>query len=104
MIKCWECGREFEDHVIQLSHDIPKYLGGNDSDGRHYLCPNHHHDYEMSILIKCLEFLGEDFIEQEAKMWMAELKRQPEELKKKLRDIANKIKRSYFEDDTKKYS
>lgn len=39
--------------VIEVSHDIPKYLGGFDCDGRHLLCFNCHNKYELTILSRC---------------------------------------------------
>jgi len=51
---CSICKKEFQDNEIELSHDIPKYLGGTDADGRHYLCKECHDLYELKILATCL--------------------------------------------------
>ena len=34
---CQKCKDDFPESEIQVSHDIPKYLGGTDKDGRHNL-------------------------------------------------------------------
>lgn len=50
---CQKCKKEFPEKEIELSHDIPKYLGGTDVDGRHYLCSECHDTYEKSIISQC---------------------------------------------------
>lgn len=43
MICCKKCGYvESEEKGIELHHLIPKFMGGNDMDGRVYLCKKHH--------------------------------------------------------------
>lgn len=96
-MKCSKCKEEFEEHELDCSHDIPKYMGGTDLDGRHWLCKKHHEEYENLILKWCLEFVGEEFIQEERTSWMIELKKQPEELKKKFREFAQEIRRWYYE-------
>jgi len=49
-MKCFNCGKKFSEKELELSHDIPKYMGGIDSDGRHYLCKKCHKEYELEIL------------------------------------------------------
>jgi len=49
-MKCDKCNQEFEEKDLQLSHDIPKYLGGTDNDGRHWLCKICHDAYEYEVL------------------------------------------------------
>lgn len=54
-MKCSKCNDEFNESELQLSHDIPKYMGGADADGRHYLCKKCHDIYEklsFNIAIK----------------------------------------------------
>lgn len=87
---CDKCKEEFPERKLELSHDIPKYLGGLDSDGRRYLCSNCHKNYENEVLkVVMMNFL----------------KTQPEHTKTKLRGYARLV-RSYFfkkevkEDDT----
>lgn len=46
---CKKCGFEFDERDLQLSHDVPRYMGGFDSDGRHKLCKKCHTDYEIRI-------------------------------------------------------
>ena len=35
---CSKCGIKLYERELELSHDIPKWMGGTDLDGRHYLC------------------------------------------------------------------
>ena len=52
---CQKCGEVFPEKEIQLSHDVPKYMGGTDSDGRHNLCKFCHEQYEMEVLkVTCM--------------------------------------------------
>lgn len=48
-MKCERCGREFEEKDIHLSHDVPKYIGGKDSNGRHYFCKKCYDIYEKMV-------------------------------------------------------
>jgi len=50
-MKCEKC--ENEQNQTEISHDIPKYLGGFDCDGRHRLCVDCHNKYERTILARC---------------------------------------------------
>ena len=50
LMKCQKCGIEFPEKEIQDSHDIPKYMGGEDKDGRHWLCEKCHKEYEYEVL------------------------------------------------------
>jgi hypothetical protein len=52
-MKCERCYEEFPQETMELSHDIPKYLGGMDCDGRHWLCIDCHNKYERLILGRC---------------------------------------------------
>ena len=54
-MKCFKCKRDFEERLIQESHDVPCYLfEGNrkgqknqaDKWGRHWLCQECHEEYE----------------------------------------------------------
>lgn len=45
-MKCQKCKNDFEEKDIQESHDVPKYIGGLDSDGRHQICKKCHDIYE----------------------------------------------------------
>jgi len=49
-MNCMKCGREFEGKDLQCSHDIPKYVGGTDWNGRHWLCKDCHDKYEYEVL------------------------------------------------------
>ena len=48
-MQCQECNDNFKENELDLSHDIPRYMGGTDSDGRHYLCRKCHHTYEKMV-------------------------------------------------------
>ena len=50
-MKCQNCFDDFEEKDIQLSHDIPKYMGGTDADGRHNLCKDCHKKYELEVIL-----------------------------------------------------
>ena len=81
---CQKCFSDFEEKYMQLSHDIPKYMGGTDKDGRHWLCKKCHGIYEWRII----EFTWEahSYIDQEV-----------------IKDKIKKFSIKYFkkEDDTK---
>jgi hypothetical protein len=47
------CHKDFKEKELELSHNVPKYLGGSDADGRMWLCKKHHDDYENLILWNC---------------------------------------------------
>lgn len=96
-MKCNKCNRNFIESEIQSSHDIPKYLGGTDLDGRHWLCEDCHENYEMKILLECLKFINEEYLYDEKILWMKELSRQSEKLKKEFRQIAKKIKEEFYD-------
>lgn len=51
---CDKCKKDFPENEIEDSHDIPKYLGGEDKDGRHWLCNKCHEEYDLEILRKGL--------------------------------------------------
>ena len=58
-MKCEKCKREFDEKELQLSHDIPKYMGGTDADGRHWLCKRCHDIYERLIFSLAWKFMPE---------------------------------------------
>jgi len=95
-MKCFKCNKEFEEKDLELSHDIPKYIGGTDLDGRHWLCKNCHNEYEMTILLDCLKFVGEEYQIGERVIWMKELSKQSENLKIEFKKIAKKIKEEFY--------
>ncbi len=56
-MKCSKCKEDFEEKDIQLSHDFPKYAGGTDSDGRHYLCKKCPDIYERFVFSAIVDYL-----------------------------------------------
>lgn len=76
-MKCQKCKIDLPEKYIQLSHDVPKYMGGRDGDGRHYLCKKCHDIYErIAFSIAC------DVI--------------PEQLKQKARNHVKSFATVYF--------
>lgn len=59
-MKCQKCGSDFEEKDIQLSHDVPKYIGGTDADGRHYMCKKCHDIYKKSCFYFMIKYLSEE--------------------------------------------
>lgn len=85
-MKCDKCQQEFEELELQLSHDIPKYMGGSDLDGRHWLCFKCHQKYEWDILKITFMNLIKSF---------------PEKDKANFRFYAQIVKSYFFKNDTK---
>lgn len=76
-MRCQKCGDDFPESEIQVSHDVPKYIGGTDKDGRHNLCKKCHDIYEkivFSVMVKPLT----------------------EESKKQMRETARRFALAYF--------
>ncbi len=59
-MKCAWCKNDFPESKLQLSHDVPKYIGGTDKDGRHYLCLKCHDIYERMIMAFMIRVLSEE--------------------------------------------
>jgi len=60
-MKCAKCKQEFNENYLQLSHDVPRYVGGQDKDGRHNLCKTCHEEYELrTAFIIAREFLTKE--------------------------------------------
>lgn len=100
---CVMCKKRFEEKDIEVSHDIPKYLGGTDLDGRHNLCKNCHDKYELIILsrcyIICLNKLLPKFNNRKERIpYINSLKFYPPLLKAKFFDMAQKVKKEVYED------
>ncbi len=87
----------------QCSHDIPKYIGGTDKDGRHNLCEDCHKKYDKKHLKIFLEFVGEKFNEDcmwfEVKALQIEISKL-KNLHSTFRDMAKQIKKEVFGDDS----
>lgn len=54
---CSLCNGKFEEKELELSHDIPRYIGGTDLDGRHYLCKECHNKYELEVIKRSFMYL-----------------------------------------------
>lgn len=99
VMKCGKCGIELPEREIELSHDIPKYMGGTDKDGRHYLCRACHNTYELLVIEKCSEFFSEKFFPHEKIKWMIKISKQRGKLKEKFRILARETKEEFFKDE-----
>jgi len=95
-MKCDKCDGDFEEPQLDCSHDIPKYIGGTDIEGRHWLCKKCHKKYEGLILNDCLKLMGEELKDGEEIMWMKELSKQSDGLKELFKNIAYKIKVEFY--------
>lgn len=80
-MKCEKCKQDFPESEIQLSHDIPRYAGGTDSDGRHWLCKKCHDIYERRVASIIWQFVSRtseqdchDAIKQFNKRWINDTK------------------------------
>ncbi len=81
-MKCDKCFNDFPEAEIQDSHDIPKYMGGTDRDGRHWLCERCHKDYEEEVLrVSTMNFIKNNF---------------PKEWKETCKRSARMVKRYFF--------
>ena len=81
-MRCSKCDVDFVEKDIQLSHDVPKYIDGTDSDGRHYLCKRCHDVYEKTIFAIMVKHL-------------------PEHTKESMRTIAKGFSKLYFKEEVK---
>jgi len=59
-MKCERCGDELKENELQLSHDVPKYMGGTDADGRHYACKKCHDIYEKIAFSVAWKFMPKE--------------------------------------------
>jgi hypothetical protein len=107
ILNCPICKENREQKDMELSHDIPRYLGGIDLDGRHWLCniPERrcHDKYEFMILSKCCIVLFGEKIKPNADRrfyidYMNALKISPQV--KKAREIAEAIKKEVYGNET----
>lgn len=99
-IMCQVCKEFFNEKKLEYSHDIPKYIGGVDSDGIHLLCRPCHFDYDKIILKALMDKEGE-VLEDDGCIgyWQGVLKREAPETRKEIyRQIAFRIKQRYFGD------
>lgn len=80
-MRCDKCKKDFPGKEIELSHNIPKYMGGTDKNGRHYLCRKCHLKYEFEIIKLC---------------FMNLVKHIPEDLKEVCRNSAKLVNKYFF--------
>lgn len=107
-MKCPICLSNFPINLLELSHDIPLYIGGTDKDGRRHLCVRCHDIYENIILFRCIrEILNEGNLPRTLQRgnrtyYMNKINRLCPERKNQCRKIAFEIKERFFdkEDDT----
>jgi len=83
-MKCQKCNGKFEEKDLHCSHDIPKYVGGTDLDGRHWLCKDCHDKYEYEVLKVGL---------------MSWIKQLPEKEKLIFKNSAQLVKRYFFKNE-----
>ncbi len=96
-MKCSYCLKEFPDEELDLSHDIPQYMGGTDADGRHYLCNGCHKKYELLIINKCFYFLGfQEVYEEKISSACYYLKSFGEPLHSIFRVFAEEVKEEFY--------
>ena len=101
-IECAKCWEKIIEKEIDLSHDIPLYIGGGDSNGRHYLCKDCHSTYERIILKRCfLKLFGEKVIltnpdKRSLIPYMNKLKNTNEINQKMCQKIAKEVKEEFF--------
>ena len=74
---CSNCLTKFAERDLQLSHDVPKYSGGTDKDGRHWLCKRCHDIYERLV-------------------FAAMVNSRNEKEKEEMRDVARRFAKRYF--------
>jgi len=61
LIVCRKKGCDITEYEgVELHHIIPKYLGGNDKDGRVYLCKKHHDILQQIVPSILAKFVSEN--------------------------------------------
>ena len=95
--KCWN-----ENLKLEESHDIPKYLGGVDNDGKHLLCLDCHDKYEMMILSRIFLICFKQLIPytKDRRKWINYMNKT-----KRLRDkrkilIAERVREEFYDTQT----
>lgn len=100
---CDFCLSRFPTNLMELSHDIPKYLGGDDKQGRRELCSRCHDIYENIILFRCIrEVLQESILpgvlnRANRVYYMSKIMNLDDSKKKDCLKIAYEIKKRFFE-------
>jgi hypothetical protein len=103
--ECAICKLTFKEKEMEVSHDIPKYLGGTDSYGRHWLCKKCHDKYEIVILSRCYiegyeKLLSSDVLDRKKRIkYITKIKNEQEiSLKSLFLIIACRTKEEFFND------
>ena len=97
-----KCKKDFQENQIEESHDLPKYLGGTDKDGRHWLCKKCHDKYERMILMRCFILVYKEliFLTESRKSlipYMEKIKKEKNAFKKfRFLDAVKKTKKEFF--------
>ena len=101
MSECFLCKNTFH---IQCSHDIPRYIGGKDSDGMRNLCVKHHQDYDRFLLKSFLNYVNENpdlYHWRDVMKWQVTIKKDLLKLHPIFRHITKNILKYYFNSDIK---
>lgn len=67
---CQKCLNDYPESEIDESHDVPRYVGGKDIDGRHNLCKKCHDIYEkmvFSVMIGDFDDALKEFMRSKAR-------------------------------------
>lgn len=99
--RCKKCNKEYNEKELEVSHNIPKYMGGTDKEGRTWLCKNHHKQYERMILSVCFIRIFKQFISysednKTLTLYMNKIKNSPEEIKNECRKIAMECHKEFY--------
>ncbi|NCB13972.1 MAG: HNH endonuclease [Erysipelotrichia bacterium] len=95
-MKCRKCKIDFPENLLESSHDIPKYMGGKDKDGRHWLCKECHRIYEEEIVKKCINNLGLNFDLDKCRLSYYQVLIKNRNNKEEFIQIAKNFREEYF--------
>ncbi len=96
--ECFKCKVKFPEKDLETSHDIPRYLGGTDKDGRHLLCKDCHNEYERTILSRCFIELFNILIpfSDDRRSYIPYMNRLKGYISKRKIEIALQVKKEFF--------
>lgn len=97
--RCKKCGLIITEY--QTSHDVPKYIGGTDLDGRSMLCKDCHFKYDNMILSNIYIKHHKRLVKypknhHERTVAMMKLKLADDKLKREYRETAKEVKKRFF--------